>query len=144
MPFYQCSDVWLVFLLVSEVYKAIAGVVRQELATGDVSLGIAGGSRGGDLIFHQVCSDFGIRTELFLPLPEAEFSKRYVAPAGTEWVERFRRVRRSETVRIRRSETVVHAFEKSVTARGGAFDDACKKTRTLCSIGHEPTVMTQC
>ena len=53
-------------------------------------VGIAGGASGGDLLFHEVCAEFGVATRLRLALPLEEFIATSVAPAGEGWVERFR------------------------------------------------------
>ncbi|MEP6951138.1 MAG: tetratricopeptide repeat-containing protein [Ginsengibacter sp.] len=51
--------------------------------------GIAGGACGGDILFHEVCSELGIATELFLALPREQFVVESVEFAGPQWVERF-------------------------------------------------------
>ena len=50
---------------------------------------IAGGSSGGDILFHEVCRGLGIRTELYLVIPEEDYVASAVAPSGPTWVERF-------------------------------------------------------
>ncbi len=52
-------------------------------------LGIAGGACGGDILFHEVCIELGIPTELYLGLPADEFIERSVAFAGALWIDRF-------------------------------------------------------
>lgn len=51
--------------------------------------GIAGGACGGDIIFHELCEDIGIPTEMYLALPIEEFKKSSVSFAGKEWDDRF-------------------------------------------------------
>jgi hypothetical protein len=71
--------------------QAIFDVVKTELAQpGGVKLGIAGGASGGDILFHEVCAELEIPTELFLALPRDQFLATSVTPAGSAWVERFR------------------------------------------------------
>ena len=73
--------------------EAIRGALTAELEMpGGVGIGIAGGASGGDLLFHEVCADLGIATQLYLALPPAQFIVESVQAAGPEWVERFRRV----------------------------------------------------
>ena len=60
-------------------------------------LGIAGGANGGDLLFHEVCAEQGIATELYLLMPDAPFIAASVRadPALDSrpgWVERFHAV----------------------------------------------------
>jgi tetratricopeptide (TPR) repeat protein len=53
-------------------------------------LGIAGAASGGDLLFHEVCAELGIPTHVYLALPDNKFINASVAPAGGNWVERFK------------------------------------------------------
>ena len=64
--------------------------LRAEIAdeAGPV-LGIAGGANGGDILFHEVCRDLGIPTELYLALPPDRFQVKSVQDAGPRWVERY-------------------------------------------------------
>lgn len=57
-------------------------------------LGLAGGANGGDLLFHEVCAEQGIPTELYLLMPDAPFIAASVRadPAVDSvpgWIERF-------------------------------------------------------
>lgn len=67
-----------------------AAVKRAVEATPGNTVGIAGGASGGDILFHEVCAELGIETRLRLTLPENLFVARSVAPAGGDWVKRFR------------------------------------------------------
>ncbi|MFT2010975.1 hypothetical protein ACMA1I_20045 [Pontibacter sp. 13R65] len=51
--------------------------------------GIAGGACGGDILFHELCIERGITTEMYLALPAEEFKKASVSFAGKDWDERF-------------------------------------------------------
>jgi len=53
------------------------------------TVGIAGGASGGDLLFHEVCAEFGIPTLLRLALPVDEYVRASVSEAGENWVKRF-------------------------------------------------------
>lgn len=60
-------------------------------------LGLAGGANGGDLLFHEVCAEQGIATELYLLMPDAPFIAASVRtdPASDSrpgWVDRFHAV----------------------------------------------------
>jgi hypothetical protein len=70
----------------------------EELAGPDAgrTLGMAGGACGGDLLFHEVCADLQIPTELFLPLPREPYAARRVRA----WGERFDRVHARGPVRV--------------------------------------------
>jgi hypothetical protein len=78
---------------VDDVKKAIKEAVKQELekVKGPV-IGLAGGASGGDILFHEVCDELGIKTLLYLALPRDQFVKESVAFAGPSWVERFDRL----------------------------------------------------
>jgi tetratricopeptide repeat protein len=69
--------------------EAIREAVERERALAPIACGIAGGSSGGDILFHEVCADLGISTRLFLALPKAQYLVESVQAAGPEWVERF-------------------------------------------------------
>lgn len=52
-------------------------------------MGIAGGASGGDILFHELCREMNIQSEVYLALPEAEYKKTSVSFAGQEWENRF-------------------------------------------------------
>jgi hypothetical protein len=69
----------------------IEAALRDEMAAPDgVSLGIAGGACGGDVLFHETCAALGIPTRLFLALPPDRFQVESVQHGGPGWVERYR------------------------------------------------------
>lgn len=71
----------------------IYSTVKQEKEkTNGKLLGISGGAAGGDIIFHEVCEELGIPSEMYLILPKAEYIKASVAEGGPGWVERFNRL----------------------------------------------------
>jgi hypothetical protein len=73
--------------------EAIGRAIERELERpGGVAGGIAGGASGGDILFHELCADLGIPTQLFLALPKGTFIAESVAPAGGNWRERFDRL----------------------------------------------------
>ncbi len=55
----------------------------------DSTIGLAGGANGGDLLFHEVCAEMSIETQVLLSLPPGEFVAESVAPAGPAWERRF-------------------------------------------------------
>jgi hypothetical protein len=71
------------------IKDAVAAELRQP---GGVAVGIAGAASGGDILFHEVCAELGVPTQLMLGLPRQDFVVASVAPAGPEWVERFNRI----------------------------------------------------
>jgi hypothetical protein len=71
----------------------IEQALRSEMAqAGGVTLGIAGGACGGDTLFHEVCEELGIRTQLLLALPVDDFQVASVSRGGPHWVERYKRL----------------------------------------------------
>ena len=75
-------------------------VLRERESAGAVAHGIAGGASGGDILFHEVCAELGIRTRLFLALPPAQYVRESVRNAGPVWVERFERLRQNLPTRV--------------------------------------------
>lgn len=82
------------------IHEAIASI--RSAQPGSI-IGLAGAACGGDLLFQEVCAKMGIATEVLLALPVADFVAESVAPAGSEWVQRFHALlanRGSENVKI--------------------------------------------
>jgi tetratricopeptide repeat protein len=52
-------------------------------------MGIAGGASGGDILFHEICAELNIPTQIYLALPPEKFKVESVAFAGLQWIERF-------------------------------------------------------
>ncbi len=69
------------------IKEKIQAVMEQE--KGRDIIGIAGGACGGDILFHEVCAELGIKTEMFLALPRESYLVESVAFAGNDWVDRF-------------------------------------------------------
>jgi hypothetical protein len=81
----------------SLIYQA----VREELErhkqeekenSGSVSapvIAIAGGSCGSDLLFHEVCEQLNIESQMFLALPPQDYVAESVLAGGTAWIDRF-------------------------------------------------------
>jgi hypothetical protein len=68
------------------IYDAVKLRVGADAAD---TIGIGGGASGGDILFHEVCAELGIRTELFLVVPAPEFQKLSVQDGGEQWVARY-------------------------------------------------------
>ena len=58
----------------------------------DQLTGIAGGASGGDILFHELCKETGIPSEVYLALPKEDFKKASVSFAGKAWVTRFEKL----------------------------------------------------
>lgn len=64
-------------------------------------LGLAGGACGGDIIFHEVCKEEGIRSEVLLALPPDKFIAASVRRGGNEWVDRFNALENDPEIEFR-------------------------------------------
>jgi hypothetical protein len=67
-------------------------VAEEKARSGGRLHGIAGGACGGDILFHEVCAELGVPTQLYLALPEDLYVVRSVQHGGPQWVERFRKL----------------------------------------------------
>jgi len=63
----------------------------KEKTTGKL-LGISGGASGGDILFHEICQELDIPSQMYLVLPKNEYIKASVTDGGPGWVERFKRL----------------------------------------------------
>ena len=67
-------------------------VAREKQRAANGAVGIAGGACGGDILFHEVCAELEIKTQLYLALPPDKFRAASVAQGGPAWIERFNRL----------------------------------------------------
>jgi hypothetical protein len=81
--------------------QLIFEAVKKEVG-GDAAdtVGIAGGACGSDILFHEVCTELGIKTELFLALPIALFKRESVERGGEQWVARYEALCQEKPPRI--------------------------------------------
>ncbi len=82
--------------LIRKAVEEEMGLANNEITDGydEIVFGMAAGAHGGDLLFHEACHELNLPTRLCLALPKAEYAGRYVAPAGSEWVDKFSKVYR--------------------------------------------------
>lgn len=81
--------------------QAIRAAVEASLAgwpANTRALGMAGGASGGDILFHEVCAELGIATELYLLMPQEDYIAESVRvdpsiDSTPGWIERFRVIR---------------------------------------------------
>ena len=78
--------------------RAIAEVVADEQKASGIAFGIAGCASGGDILFHRVCEELDIPSQILLALPHDRYIQASVAPAGPEWVEAFNKLTQSHPV----------------------------------------------
>jgi hypothetical protein len=79
--------------------QAIRTAIQAESQESEIAYGVAGGSSGGDLLFHEVCQELGIKTELWLALPPEAYVARavqnYIGSGSDKLVQRFQRLQNS-------------------------------------------------
>ena len=64
-------------------------VTKERELSGDDLSGFAGGACGSDILFHEVCEELNIPTQLFLAVKRDQFVVESVSRGGPGWVERF-------------------------------------------------------
>ena len=76
----------------SAVKDWIRAQIESEVAkTGAANLrGIAAGSCGGDILFHEICQELQIPSHLHLPFAAEQFVPQFVQCEDPQWIERFR------------------------------------------------------
>jgi class 3 adenylate cyclase len=80
-----------------EALAALREEIRDELARHEVAVGYASASAGADIIFGEEVLARSGELHVFLPCPRDDFAEQYVAPAGEEWMARFRSLVASAT-----------------------------------------------
>src|SRR4030095_16791660 len=77
-----------------------AAIIKETEGNPSGVVGVAGGSAGGDLLFHEVCDELGIESHLFLAMSAREFFARSVQYAGADWARRFWQLSARRTPRV--------------------------------------------
>ena len=99
----------------AEITKVIRAIKVRAGNHGEQLIGMAGAADGGDLLFHEVCAELGIDTEVFLPVPELAY--RASATSGWPgWVERYHAVLRLVSEKAReqgKREDGVHVLARA-------------------------------
>jgi len=73
-----------------EARRMIAEAVTLECAAAEGEVvGLAGVASGGDILFHEVCAEAGIKTQLYIVGSRDAYVQASVQDGGPEWVERF-------------------------------------------------------
>ena len=80
---------------------------KQKEKSSGMLQGIAGGACGGDILFHEVCEELGIHSEIYLALPPDQFIGQSVAFAGPSWVDRFHHLMVKHPVHILQEENKI-------------------------------------
>jgi hypothetical protein len=80
-----------------EIHKCLLKEIA--LARHDIK-GIAGGACGGDILFHELCKNMHVQSEMYLALPIKDFKKASVSFAGNNWDLRFDKLAKELPVHI--------------------------------------------
>jgi hypothetical protein len=76
-----------------EARRMIHDAVARECAVEPGKLtGVAGGACGSDILFHEICQELGMESELYLAIPPEHFIEVSVRHGGPRWIERFFRL----------------------------------------------------
>lgn len=80
-----------------EIWKHL---IKEKEVAKDELKGIAGGACGGDILFHELCLELNIPTQMYLAIPIDDFKKASVSFAGEEWDTRFDKLSEKLPVQI--------------------------------------------
>jgi hypothetical protein len=72
---------------------------ERQSAEGEF-IGYAGGASGGDVLFHEVCAELGIKTQMLLAAPREAYVRASVQDSGAEWVTRFDKLHQTLPTRV--------------------------------------------
>ncbi len=72
-----------------KIWKQVSGEIKA--APGPV-IGLAGCACGGDILFHEVCAELGVKSRILLAMPREQYIVASVQHGGPGWVERFNRL----------------------------------------------------
>ena len=57
--------------------------------------GMAGGANGGDILFHELCEELGVPTELYLAVPTADYARlSVIVEDNPAWRDRYEVIRK--------------------------------------------------
>jgi hypothetical protein len=82
------------------VAEAIATKL-DELGAGPEDIAVCSAACGGDILFAEKALDRGVRLQVHLPFPEADFLRASVSFAGENWTRRFYAVREQKLTSTR-------------------------------------------
>ncbi|WP_284618641.1 tetratricopeptide repeat-containing protein [Aquabacterium humicola] len=80
--------------------QMIRKALEEESNLGPISLALAGGACGADILFHEAAAAAGIDHKVWLALPPDRFQVTSVQHGGPSWVERFSQLRATAAARV--------------------------------------------
>lgn len=73
--------------------RAAMAAILKGWGIGQGDLAVSGGARGADILFAELCLSMGAWVRLLIALPDDEFIPRSVHLPGTDWDQRYLRLR---------------------------------------------------
>lgn len=73
--------------------RAAMATVLDRWGIGKGALAVSGGARGADILFAELCLERGAWVRLLIALPDEQFIERSVRLPGTDWEQRYLRLR---------------------------------------------------
>lgn len=88
------------------IRQAVEEIAESARRKNEQIIGMAGALNGGDLLFHEACHDLGIKTVVFLPVPEQSYRVTAISGPASDWAERYYAVleNASQVLTLARSE----------------------------------------
>lgn len=80
--------------------EIVAALKKMGAGVEDIAF-TAGLAAGSEIVFTEACQELGIPVEVHLPMPEAQYIRKFVSPAGDKWVERFYNLRNRPSINLR-------------------------------------------
>jgi len=71
------------------IIRAIRDIDEAAHERQERTIGMAGASDGGDLLFHEACHELGIETRVFLPVPELAYRATAISGQASRWADRY-------------------------------------------------------
>jgi hypothetical protein len=119
------------------IAQAVAELTRESRAT---FMGVAGGSSGGDILFHETCEELSIPGIVCLAIPPPAYLEGGVAAAGPQWERRFRDLIARRTYRVLSNTTELPLWLRPNKPYDFWYRDTLWRYHTAAAIG-EITVL---
>jgi hypothetical protein len=75
-------------------------LLEQTKVSQESYCALAGAASGGDIVFHEVCDELGIPSEVYLAKPPSDYIEDSVSDGGSDWIARFAAVTASRPVHV--------------------------------------------
>jgi conflict system pore-forming effector with SLATT domain/uncharacterized protein DUF4231/tetratricopeptide repeat protein len=92
----------------AEIKKAIRKIDEAAQNRQERTIGMAGASNGGDLLFHEACHELGIETWAFLPIPKPAYRETAISGQTSRSADHYQAALRnaSKVLTLARTETL--------------------------------------